>query len=107
MEAQVVEPRRVQVHAHWQGRPLAGWLGVLAGLLGGLTFLTALLVGFFVVSAWSLFWSGVIWLLWPAVFSKELTTFVFGQPQAAYWKIFVITAVLQFILKTNTSGRRS
>jgi hypothetical protein len=105
MMEQTVEAEPVRIHARWQGRPLPGWLGVLAGFLGGLTFLTAVVVGFFVVSAWSLVWSAVIWALWPVVFSKELTTFVFGEPQAAYWKIFLIVAVLQLILKTNTRTR--
>ena len=102
---QVLESEPVRIHARWQGRPLPGWLGVLAGFLGGLTFLTAVVLGFFVVTASSVAWSALIWAIWPAVFSKEMTTFVFGQPQAAFWKIFVIVAVLQAILKTNARTR--
>ena len=99
VEEQKVEARRV--HAHWEGRPFSRWGGILAAFLGGLTFLTAVAVGLLGVFAWSLFWSVVIWFFWPLVFSPEMTTWVFSTPTPAYWKILLIVAIGQFIVKTS------
>ena len=77
---------------------------MLAGLLGSLTFATAVLVGGAAVFAWSLVWSAVIWALWPHVFSPQFASLLFDASRPPYWKTLLIVAVVQLILKTNSRG---
>ena len=97
LEAEVVEPRGESFP-----RPRVagvGALGVLGAALAILTTFAALGVTMLMLFGTTLASALLVWALWPAVFSPELTQWTFGTPYAPFWKLFALFLATGFIVK--------
>ena len=79
-EAEPREPRLERVKV----------LGLFGTLLALLTMAAAVGVGFLALFGTTLAAAAAVALLWPWVFTPEFTQWVFGEPRAPFWKLFVL-----------------
>lgn len=74
-------------------------LGVVGTLLALLTMGAAFGLGILMLFGSTLVMAAVTTLVWPMVFSAEFTQFVFGAPQASFFKLFLLFLTAGAILK--------
>lgn len=74
------EPRYRQLRA----------VGLFGALVALFTMFAALGVGLMALFGTTLLSAFVVWLMWPLVFSEAFTEWVFGEPSAAFWKLFLL-----------------
>ena len=81
-------------------------LGVFGALLALLTMGAAVGVGLLIMFGKALAAALIVKLLWPRLFSPELTLWVFGSDSAPFWKLFVLLALVQALAKALLPRRR-
>ena len=74
-------------------------LGVVGTLLALLTMGAAFGLGLLMLFGSTLLMAAAVTFVWPAVFSAEFTTFVFGAPQVSFWKLFLLFLAAGAIMK--------
>ena len=98
MEAEVVRPEDNQERPRVRLTHV-GTLGIFGTLAALLTMFAAVGVGLLVLFGSTVAAAGVVWLLWPHVFSAEFTQWVFGTPYAPFWKLFVLFLAAGAVMK--------
>ena len=83
-------------------------LGIIGAFLALMTMLAAVSFGLVMLFGKALLAAVLVTLLWPAVFSAELTQIVFGTHSVPFWKVFLLLASGSVVAKMlwPTSWRR-
>ncbi|MBI4371933.1 MAG: hypothetical protein HY552_06525 [Elusimicrobia bacterium] len=74
-------------------------LGFLGAFLALMTMLAAVGFGLLMLFWRALLAAAVTAILWPHVFSREFTLWVFGAERAPFWKMFLLMALLGTLAK--------
>ncbi len=74
-------------------------LGIFGTALAILTTFAALGFTLFLLFGTTLTSALLVWFLWPKVFAPEFTQWVFGAPQAPFWKLFLLFLAAGAVLK--------
>ncbi|MEK7384713.1 MAG: hypothetical protein AAB262_15710 [Elusimicrobiota bacterium] len=74
-------------------------LGLIGGLLAMLTLLAAVGVSLLMLFGKALAAALLVKLLWPSVFSVDLTRWVFGCESVPFWKVLLLLAAGSVVAK--------
>lgn len=74
-------------------------LGLIGALLALLTMGAAVGFGLVMLFGRALLAAGVVYLLWPYVFSPNFTQWVFGADHAPFWKLFLLMVLIGTLAK--------
>jgi hypothetical protein len=74
-------------------------LGVVGTLLALLTMGAAVGVGLVAFFGTTLLSAGLVWLVWPVLFTPAFSEWVFGAPHPVFWKLFLLFLVVGTVAK--------
>ena len=98
VEAEIVSPEPEEVQPGLRFTQVRA-IGVLGTFLAILTMFAAVGVGFLALFGTTLASAGLIWLIWPYLFTPAFTAWVFGKPQVEFWKLFVLFLAVGALVK--------
>jgi hypothetical protein len=75
-------------------------LGLFGTLLALLTMFAAFGFGLLILFGTTVASAGLLWALWPRIFSPEFTSWVFGAPRVEFWKLFLLFLAAGAVVRT-------
>ena len=82
-------------------------LGVLGTLLALMTMLAAFGFGMLILFGKTLLAAAIVKLLWPAIFSSEFTSWVFGSQSVPFFKVFLLLMAAGMVVRLFRPGGSS